>query len=606
MSAVVTPQLDAGQWLYSQGGYFPFTANVATITYAFGATIPDPCLSPALVAIVEVYLNQPPATVSATFAGLPCLTNWVGIDSGTIYGDTRFTIIAVCPISPSDTLVGADLVITFDAGITYGTGLDAFMGFATNVDPSTTLTTLMSDNNSGVLDPAQFTQMFPAVLGNAGDMIISTIRTEISSPSWHFEPSSSPTFTYEYYQTSSEGIPVSVARRQLTTTESDAVTWTTSTADTETGQYSYGASFVLTALAPPCDPHFADVGLLLHCDGADHSTTFVDSSLYANTMTQYGTAEISTADPAFGTGAWNNSADDYNHAAAVFTPVTVGGPLDLSTGDFTVEGRFKLSNFVNLQQIIIDITDIGLSTDWTQGGPQVSGFRIYAGQSGSGYEIYAQAFGPAAMISFGSPVCSIDALWHHFGFVRYGDAFDLFLDGVCSGDTLTQSGPMGTATWCTLACTPYYGPAQDTNWAGQLDEIRITKGVARYLPGVNFTSPAVAPPGPCVSTMPYIIGDTASEANGVIIAAGFITGAVDQTPNPAPAGTVIYQYPLAGSMPDPGSPVNYTLSMGIGGGSAYGKFVGSWVGKAIELTNIGDIEPKVWRPIHVQTARSRS
>jgi beta-lactam-binding protein with PASTA domain len=106
--------------------------------------------------------------------------------------------------------------------------------------------------------------------------------------------------------------------------------------------------------------------------------------------------------------------------------------------------------------------------------------------------------------------------------------------------------------------------------------------------------------------MPYIIGDTASEANGVIIAAGFITGAVDQTPNPAPAGTVIYQYPLAGSMPDPGSPVNYTLSMGIGGGSAYGKFVGSWVGKAIELTNIGDIEPKVWRPIHVQTARSRS
>jgi len=46
---------------------------------------------------------------------------------------------------------------------------------------------------------------------------------------------------------------------------------------------------------------------------------------------------------------------------------------------------------------------------------------------------------------------------------------------------------------------------------------------------------------------------------------------------------------------------------GVRGGTAYGKFVGAPpVFKAVEIANIGDIEPKVWHPYSISTVRSRS
>lgn len=51
------------------------------------------------------------------------------------------------------------------------------------------------------------------------------------------------------------------------------------------------------------DPYFANVSLLLHMDGANGSTTFIDNSNNALSVTAVGAAAITTSVPRFGSGA---------------------------------------------------------------------------------------------------------------------------------------------------------------------------------------------------------------------------------------------------------------------------------------------------------------
>jgi hypothetical protein len=86
--------------------------------------------------------------------------------------------------------------------------------------------------------------------------------------------------------------------------------------------YRFGA-------ATPTDPNFADVSLLLHGDGANGSTTIIDSSPTPKTVTAFGNAQISTAQSKFGgasialdgTGdyASTGNSSDLLMGSAVFT-----------------------------------------------------------------------------------------------------------------------------------------------------------------------------------------------------------------------------------------------------------------------------------------------
>jgi hypothetical protein len=90
------------------------------------------------------------------------------------------------------------------------------------------------------------------------------------------------------------------------------------------------------------DPDFANVILLLHCDGADEGTTFTDSSPLAqtvtpvNTVTDSGSAKWGTAGARFDTsgGAGRIGCSDTN----AFKPLHDGS-------NWTVEGWFALGNY---------------------------------------------------------------------------------------------------------------------------------------------------------------------------------------------------------------------------------------------------------------------
>lgn len=78
------------------------------------------------------------------------------------------------------------------------------------------------------------------------------------------------------------------------------------------------------------DPYYANVALLLHCDGSNGSTTFIDQK--GKVITANGDARITTTDPKFGTGALLlNGNGDY-----LSTPNTSDLNVN-STNDFAIE-----------------------------------------------------------------------------------------------------------------------------------------------------------------------------------------------------------------------------------------------------------------------------
>jgi hypothetical protein len=77
--------------------------------------------------------------------------------------------------------------------------------------------------------------------------------------------------------------------------------------------------------------------------------------------------------------------------------------------------------------------------------------------------------------------------WQHIAFVRNGAAINLYLNGV-SIYSATDSSDLSSYTFLTVGA--WF--SSSFPWLGYIDDLRITKGVARYLS--NFTPPQVALP----------------------------------------------------------------------------------------------------------------
>ena len=103
----------------------------------------------------------------------------------------------------------------------------------------------------------------------------------------------------------------------------------------------------------PVDPQFGSVSLLLHGDGANGSTTIVDSSPTPKTVTAFGDAQISTAQSKFGGASIAfDGTGDYLSAN--------DGDLVLGTGSFnpfvviTNQPRAQY-NIILLKPIVADM-----------------------------------------------------------------------------------------------------------------------------------------------------------------------------------------------------------------------------------------------------------
>lgn len=215
----------------------------------------------------------------------------------------------------------------------------------------------------------------------------------------------------------------------------------------------------------PVDPQFGSVSLLLHGNGANGSTTITDSSRFANTVTAVGNAQISTAQSKFGGAsiAFDGTGDGLT--------IPANSAFDFGAGDFTVEAWIYRTAAVSNDTLI----DNSYSTN--------PNFTIQATGSALRWTVYMNG---AAFLLTESSNHSLNT-WHHFAFVRSGSGsnnFVIYRDGVNVGaGTFTGSAGSSTAQYRIAETSAGSGG----DFSGYIDDLRITKGVARYT--ANFTPP---------------------------------------------------------------------------------------------------------------------
>lgn len=205
-------------------------------------------------------------------------------------------------------------------------------------------------------------------------------------------------------------------------------------------------------------------------DGANGSTTFTDNSPSPKSITVNGNAQITTTNPKFGSGsATFDGTGDYLNTAS-------DNAFNFSGIAFTIECWFKTSNL-------------------SQGNRSLFSQRIL-GANYAPFEIRINSTGFSWLIAnssvnfWDSTSSSISGLvssntWTHIALVGDGTNLTFYVAGT---SRLTRSQP----NWTSANRTIYIGSGGDGAFTGEIDDFRITKGVARYTS--NFTPPTSAFP----------------------------------------------------------------------------------------------------------------
>lgn len=299
---------------------------------------------------------------------------------------------------------------------------------------------------------------------------------------------------------------------------------------------------------PPADTDFASVSLLLNFDSYNNDDgtggCFTDTSSNALTITPVPNGGpnpvVTTNNPRFGTSSLVASG---NGEYIKSPTITSGSVLDLSTGDWTVEGWVLPAPSTNGNFLRINDPFFGEG--------------IY-GTVQAGAHIVFQIFGTSTSVTVSSSSTSPAGTWSHFALVSNGGVLTAYLNG------------QGSSTAPLPAATPWSGSYLGLGYAGvgalftgQLDEFRITKGIARYTS--NFTPPTlpfgVAPTG---TTVPNVVGELLATGEADIVTAGLVVGAVISAPSGSvPTGDIISTNPVAGTSVSLGSSVDIVWSTGL-------------------------------------------
>lgn len=225
---------------------------------------------------------------------------------------------------------------------------------------------------------------------------------------------------------------------------------------------------------PATDPHFANVSLLLHMDGSNGSTTITDNSPSPQTLTANGNAQISTAQSVFGGACLAlDGSGDY-----VSCPAFAG--IQFGSGNFTVEFRFR-TTVINQRAVIFG--------QGNSAGSNSSGSVMI--ELTAGNLIEASGFSGSSQVAICTGTTSIAAgVWYAGCYERSGNDFRLMINGTVE-DSANVSTTLNTST-NALGIGRFGEFTSSLYVTGFIDEMRVTKGVARY--GGNYTLAASAFP----------------------------------------------------------------------------------------------------------------
>ena len=227
-----------------------------------------------------------------------------------------------------------------------------------------------------------------------------------------------------------------------------------------------GTAVYTSAFTPPTAPVTAitNTSLLLN-----YTNGAIFDNAMMNDLETVGNAQISTSVVMYGTGslAFVGSGD---YLAA---PQTVN--TDFGTGDFTVE---FWANWASASSSSTLVCKWGLGSSnqyaWLINYNTSGNLWFYTGDSGS----------PGSLFTFGfTPTTST---WYHIAFTRSGSSLKCFVNGTQAGSTETTTQNMSAVQGTFVG----NNPNSNTYFNGYIDDLRITKGYARYT--ANFTPPTAA------------------------------------------------------------------------------------------------------------------
>lgn len=231
--------------------------------------------------------------------------------------------------------------------------------------------------------------------------------------------------------------------------------------------------------APPSisDPDFASVASLLPFDGTDGSTTFTD--LKGLSWSPVGNAQISTAQSQFGgASALFDGAGDY-------LTTSRGSFHDWFGVDYTIECWVRPStlsgwSYADGSQVptMFGVRNPGSFVNEWSFGPDTSGSLALTYFTGTAQEVRSAT----GLI--------IAGVWTHIAFSKQGTTLRLFVNGVQVASATRQG--VSITDQSGSGAIPCIGQGNNTTIAGNIDDFRITRGVARYT--ANFTPPTAAFP----------------------------------------------------------------------------------------------------------------
>lgn len=235
-------------------------------------------------------------------------------------------------------------------------------------------------------------------------------------------------------------------------------------------EYVPGAidGLVIYAEAP-----FSSVVMLCGFDGANGQTTFTDESSFHHALTAGGNAKITTTNSKYGSGALLlDGAGDW-----ITTP---------TVSDFNLGQFFTIEGWINFT----DTTPFGIVYLWDYADDTKKSWGVSYQANLLVFSLYDVTGTRYDYTGSWSPVVNT---WYFFSICRHVDRVTyLHVDGKFVGGWANTAYPryVSTSPFKIGAMPNLPTGSGDLDGAGRLDELRITKGYARYPFGQPFGVPS--------------------------------------------------------------------------------------------------------------------
>jgi hypothetical protein len=197
---------------------------------------------------------------------------------------------------------------------------------------------------------------------------------------------------------------------------------------------------------------------------------FTNAGIFDNTgknnLETVGNAQIDTTTVKYGTGSMEfDGTGDYLKSAS--------NPQFILSGDFTIEA-WVYPNSTAANFVVVCLGDSYTST----------GLELYAGSAVLDWRVFSDN---ASKIDSSTAYAS--GAWVHLAVVRSSGVVTLYVNGTAEGSTWSTT---ATFSGNLLVAGELYNGSTSSPTNGYIDDLRITKGVARYT--ANFTPPTAAFP----------------------------------------------------------------------------------------------------------------